>query len=295
MSCYRLVLAEKANFPIVMMCRLLGISRAAFYAWIDRPVSARAVRAQALGERVVALHDASDGTYGSPRVLSDLRAEGVVVSAKTVAKIMQDRAIRGCAPRQWRTTTVPEPDLANIPTDRVQRQFDQGRLDAVWVGDITYIRTWTGWLYLATVIDAHSRRVIGWALAEHMRASLVTDALTMAVVQRGHPVAGVIFHTDRGSQYTSGALRALAGKYGVLLSVGRTGVCWDNAMAESFFATLKNELIYRRPWPTPAKAREATIAWIEGRYNRRRRHSALGMKTPLEFENTARHTAAQAA
>ena len=277
------------------MCRLLGISRAAFYAWIDRPASARAIRAQALGERIVALHRASDGTYGSPRVLSDLRAEGVVVSAKTVAKVMQDRAIRGCAPRRWRTTTVPEPDPANIPTDRVQRQFDRGRLDAVWVGDITYIRTWTGWLYLATVIDAHSRRVIGWALAEHMRASLVTDALTMAVVQRGHPVAGVIFHADRGTQYTSGALRAVAGRHAVLLSVGRTGVCWNNSMAESMYATLKIELIYRRPWPTPAKAREATIAWIEGRYNRRRRHSALGMRTPLEFENTARHTAAQAA
>ena len=295
MSCYRLVLAEKANFPIVMMCRLLGISRAAYYAWIDRPTSARALRAQALGERVVALHTASDGVYGSPRVLSDLRAEGVVVSAKTVAKAMHDRGIRGCAPRQWRTTTVPGPDPANIPADLVRREFDQGRLDAVWVGDITYIRTWSGWLYLATVIDAHSRRVIGWALAEHMRASLVTDALSMAVVQRGHPVAGVIFHSDRGSQYTSGALRALANRHGVLLSVGRTGVCWDNAMAESFFATLKNELIYRRPWPTPAKAREATIAWIEGRYNRRRRHSALGMQTPLEFETSARHTATQAA
>jgi transposase InsO family protein len=294
-SCYRLVLAEKANFPIVMMCRLLGISRAAYYAWIDRPASGRAIRAQALSERVVVLHTASEGTYGSPRVLSDLRAEGVVVSAKTVAKAMRASGIRGCAPRQWRTTTVPEPDPANIPADLVKRQFDQGRLDAVWVGDITYIRTWTGWLYLATVIDAHSRRVIGWALAEHMRASLVTEALNMAVVQRGHKVAGVIFHSDRGAQYTSGALRAMAGQHGVRLSVGRTGVCWDNAMAESFFATLKNELIYRRPWPTPAKAREAVIAWIEGRYNRRRRHSALGMQTPLECEENARHTAAQAA
>ena len=295
MSCYRLVLAEKAHFPIVMMCRLLGISRAAYYAWLDRPVSARALRAPVLGERVVVLHTASGGVYGSPRVLSDLRAEGIVVSAKTVAKSMRDRSIRGCAPRRWRTTTVPEPDPANIPADLVKREFDRGRLDEVWVGDITYIRTWSGWLYLATVIDAHSRRVIGWALAEHMRASLVTDALTMAVVQRGHRVAGVIFHSDRGAQYTSGALRALAGRHGVLLSVGRTGVCWDNAMAESFFATLKNELIYRQPWPTPAKAREATIAWIEGRYNRRRRHSALGMRTPLEFEISARHTAAQAA
>ncbi len=295
MSKYRLVQAEKANFPINMMCRLLKISRAAYYAWVDRPASARAIRVQALGERIVALHTDSDGTYGAPRLLIDLRAEGVVVSGKTVAKVMRHKGIRGSAPRPWRVTTVPEPDPSNVPTDRVKRQFDQGRLDAVWVGDITYIRTWAGWLYLATVIDGHSRRVIGWALAEHMRASLVTDALSMAVVQRGYPVAGVIFHSDRGVQYTSGALKALAGHHGVLLSVGRTGVCWDNAMAESFFATLKNELIYRHPWPTQARARAAVISWIEGRYNRRRRHSALGMKTPVEFEHTARHTAAQAA
>ena len=145
------------------------------------------------------------------------------------------------------------------------------------------------------MIDAHSRRVIGWALAEHMRASLVTDALSMAVVQRRYPIAGVVFHSDRGVQYTSSEFKALADRHRVLLSVGRTGVCWDNAMAESFFATLKNELIYRHPWPTQARARAAVITWIEGRYNGRRRHSALGMQTPLEFENTARHTAAQAA
>ena len=148
---------------------------------------------------------------------------------------------------------------------------------------------------MATVIDAHSRRVIGWALAEHMRASLVSDALTRAVVQRGYPVAGVIFHSDRGVQYTSTEFKALAARHGVLLSVGRTGVCWDNAMAESFFATLKNELIHRHPWPTQARARAAVITWIEGRYNRRRRHSALGMNSPIDFENAARHTAAQAA
>ena len=179
--------------------------------------------------------------------------------------------------------------------DLVRREFDQGRLDAVWVGDITYIRTWTGWLYLATVIDAHSRKVIGWALAEHLRATLVLDALTMAVVQRGHPVRGVVFHADRGVQYTSTALRHLAVEHGVLLSVGRTGVCWDNALAESFFATLKNELIYRHPWPSQARARAAVITWIEGRYNRRRRHSALGMISPVQFEQSARQAAAQAA
>ena len=150
-------------------------------------------------------------------------------------------------------------------------------------------------MYLATVIDAHSRRVIGWAVTDHLRSTLVTDALTMAIVQRGHSVAGVIFHTDRGVQYTSGAMRQLAIAHGVLLSVGRTGVCWDNAMAESFFATFKNELIYRHPWPTRARTKTTVITWIEGRYNRRRRHSAIGMLTPVQFETAARHTAAQAA
>lgn len=295
MSKYRLILAEKANFEVTMMCRLLEVARSAYYAWVGRPASARAGRAAALAVRISSLHEDSDGTYGAPRILADLRAEGEVVSIKTVAKSMRVNGLRGCAPRPWRTTTQPEPDPNNIPLDRVSRWFDQGRLDAVWVGDVTYIRTWEGWLYLATVIDAHSRRVIGWAVTEHMRASLVTDALSMAIVQRGHRVDGVIFHSDRGRQYTSAALRELAAGHGVLLSVGRTGVCWDNAMAESFFATFKNELIHRRPWPTRAGTKTAIITWLEGRYNRRRRHSAIGMLTPVQFETAARHTAALAA
>ena len=295
MSKYRLILAEKANFEVTMMCRLLEVARSAYYAWVARPPSARACRAAALAARIATLHEDSDGTYGAPRILADLRAEGEVVSSKTVAKSMRANGLRGCSPPRWRTTTEPETDPANIPADRVARRFDRGRLDAVWVGDVTYLRTWEGWLYLATVIDAHSRRVIGWAVTDHMRASLVTDALTMAIVHRGHPVTGVIFHSDRGVQYTSAAMRRLATAHGVLLSVGRTGVCWDNAMAESFFATVKNELIYRHPWPTRARTKTAVITWIEGRYNRRRRHSAIGMLTPVQFETAARHTAALAA
>jgi putative transposase len=294
-SKYRLIFAEKANFEVTMMCRLLEVARSAYYAWVGRPACARAVRAAALAVRINSLHEDSDGTYGAPRILADLRAEGEVVSVKTVAKSMRANGLRGCTPHRWRTTTEPEPDPANIPLDRVARRFDQGRLDAVWVGDVTYIRTWEGWVYLATVIDAHSRRVIGWAVTDHMRASLVTAALSMAIVQRGQRVDGVIFHSDRGRQYTSAALRELAAAHGVLLSVGRTGVCWDNAMAESFFATFKNELIHRRPWPTRAGTKTAVITWLEGRYNRRRRHSAIGMLTPVQFETAARHTAALAA
>ena len=211
MSKYRLILAEKANFEVTMMCRLLEVARSAYYAWVGRPASARAVRATALAARIVALHEDSDGAYGAPRILADLRAEGEVVSVKTVAKSMRANGVRGCAPPQWRTTTVPEADPDNIPADLVARHFDQGRLDAVWVGDVTYIRTWQGWLYLATVIDAHSRRVIGWAVTEHMRASLVTDALAMAIVHRGHPTAGVIFHSDRGHLHQLGVQPPTAG------------------------------------------------------------------------------------
>jgi hypothetical protein len=210
-SKYRLIVAEKAHFEVtMMMCRLLEVGRTADYAWVGRPASARAVRAAALAARIAVLHEDSGGAYGAPRILADLRTEGEVVSVKPVAKSMRVNGLRGCAPAQWRTTTIPEPDPANIATGRVERNFDQGRLDAVWVGDVTYIRTWEGWLYLATVIDAHSRRVIGWAVTDHMRASLVTDALTMAIVQRGHPVAGVIFHSDCGVQ---GGLRGSAQQF----------------------------------------------------------------------------------
>jgi len=195
--------------------------------------------------------------------------------------------IVGTVPKRWRTTTIPDPH-AGARADLIGRAFgpDPAAADTRWCGDITYIRTWQGWAYLATVIDIATRRVVGWALADHLRTDLVADALRQAVAAR-RPPAGVIFHADRGCQYTSAQFASLAQELGVRLSVGRTGQCWDNALAESFFATIKGELIHRRPWPTRAVLRARIFDYIEGWYNTRRRHSALGYLSPAVYENTA--------
>ena len=197
---------------------------------------------------------------------------------------MKAAGLRGRRPPRWVRTTTPEPTPPAIP-DRVHGKFMAPAPEVLWVGDITYIRTWEGWLYLATVLDVFSRRVIGFALADHMRASLVCEALDLAVATRGGKVAGVIFHSDRGSQYTSAEFRALCDAHGVKQSMGKTGVCWDNALAESFFATYKLELIELRSWVKRSHARTATVHWIEAVYNRQRRHSAIDMLSPVDYED----------
>lgn len=277
------MLAEKNNFTIVRMARLLAVSRSGFYAWCGRAPSARAVRREVIEAKITWFHGASDEVYGSPRILADLRADGEVISRKTVAGGMNRLGLVGISPKKWRTTTLRDPADA-YPSDAVQRGWDVGALNQVWVGDITYLRTWEGWVYLATVIDAHSRRVIGWAIADHMRTDLIQDALQMAIVLRGDRPANVIFHSDRGSVYASAQIAAFAAAHGITRSMGSTGICWDNAMAESFFATLKTEFYTRRVWPTKAKATREVGAWIEDRYNRRRRHSSIGQVSPVEFE-----------
>ena len=196
---------------------------------------------------------------------------------------MAAAGLRGRRPPRWVRTTTPEPTPPAIP-DRVHGEFTAPAPDVLWVGDITYVRTWEGWLYLATVLDVFSRRVIGWALATHLRAELVCDALRMAVATRSGNVAGVIFHSDRGCQYTSAEFRALCDAHGAQQSMGKTGVCWDNALAESFFATYKLELIEPESWPTRARARTATVHWLEAVYNRQRRHSAIDMLSPVDYE-----------
>jgi transposase InsO family protein len=283
MSRYRFVEAESGRYPVAQVCRIVKVSRAAYYDWKDRPVSARAQADAALTARIRAIHTASDGQYGVPRVLADLRAHGEDVGKKRVARLMKAAGLRGRRPPRWVRTTTPEPTPPAIP-DLVHGEFTAPAPDVLWVGDITYIRTWEGWLYLATVIDVFSRRVIGFALAEHMQASLVCEALIMAVATRGGTVAGVIFHSDRGSQYTSAEFRALCDAHAVKQSMGKTGVCWDNALAESFFATYKLELIEPRSWPTRARTRTATVHWIEAVYNRQRRHSAIDMLSPVDYE-----------
>jgi len=274
---------EKSNFTVTRMARLLEVSRSGFYAWLVRKPSNRAIRTERIEQKVAWFHGDSDEVSGSPKILADLREDGEVISRKTVAKVMRQLGLRGICPKRWRTTTVLD-GADTYPVDAVKREWDTGALNQVWVGDITYLRTWEGWLYLATVIDAHSRRVIGWAIDEHMRADLVEDALAMAITLRDGLPNQVVFHTDKGTQYASTQIAAFATANGITRSMGRTGVCWDNAMAESFFATLKTEFYYRRVWPTRKRAKLEVGAWIEGRYNRRRRHASLGQISPVSFE-----------
>lgn len=275
--------AEKSNHTVSRMARLLEVSRSGFYAWSKRLPSTRAVRAERIEAKIAWFHGDSGEVSGAPRILADLREDGEVISRKTVAKTMRRLGLRGICPKRWKTTTVVDSG-DTYPPDAAKRVWDTGVLNAVWVGDITYLRTWEGCLYLATVIDAHSRRVIGWAIADHMRTDLVEDALKMAITLRGELPAQVVFHTDRGTQYASEQIGTFATENNITRSMGYTGICWDNALAESFFATLKTEFYYRRVWPTRAGAQQAVGAWIEDRYNRRRRHSSIGQISPVAFE-----------
>ena len=275
-------------------CRLLEVSRSAFYARRNSAPSPRAASDATVTGEIRQIHAMSGGTYGSPRVHSALRDNGREIGRRRVTRLMRQAGIEGRHKRRWRTTTVVDP-AAERARDLIQRDFSTGTVtDRRYVGDITYIATWEGFAYLATVIDLASRRVVGWAIANHMRTSLVEDALRMAFVQR-RPLRGLIFHTDRGSQYTSGDFARLARDNGVQLSVGRTGVCWDNAVAESFFATIKRELIETRPWPTRAGLERAVFDYIEGWYNTRRKHSSLGYKSPAAYEAINRNADRQAA
>jgi putative transposase len=286
--------AEKACFEITRMVRLLGVSSSGYYDWAARQAagpSRAQQRSTALTGKIVAAHAASDRVYGSPRILADLREAGEVVSGKTVAKLMRRAGIAGISPRRWTpTTTVAGPDPTGTP-DLVRRSFDRGRLNAVWISDITYLDTDEGWLYLCAVRDGHSRRVLGWAVADHMRTDLVETALRRAVTLRGALPGNVVFHADRGTQFTSAQIAEAAADLGVLRSMGRTGVCWDNAAAETFWSTLKTEFYNRHRWHTKAEARLAVGAWIEDRYNRRRRHSSIGMLSPVRYEQSLTQTA----
>jgi transposase InsO family protein len=275
---------EVAGRSVKHCCDMFEVSRAAYYQRKKQVPSPRAVSDGELMEKIREVHDESDGTYGSPRVHKELLARGVVCGRRRVRRLMVAEGLEGRCKKRWRKTTIQDPAAEAEALDLIQRHFGPCEiLDARYVGDITYIATWEGWAYLATVIDLASRRVVGWALADHMRTELISDALLMAFDQR-RPPAGVIFHSDRGCQYTSRDFRQLAVDHGVALSLGRKGTCWDNAVAESFFASIKRELIDRRPWPTIAGLRRAVFDWIEGWYNTRRLHSSLGYLSPAQYE-----------
>src|SRR5262245_61918510 len=289
---YPFIEAEKAGRRnVARACALLKVSRAAFYARLVGPSQRERADAE-LTQQIKAVHDASKGRYGAPRIHAELRRCGRRHGRKRVARLMRSAGIRGRAPRRWRKTTIADPAAA-ASADRIRRDFtaDASKVNARWCGDVTYIGTWEGWLYLATVIDIASRRVVGYAIADHLRTELVSAALANAVAARD-PAPGVIFHADRGCQYTSAEFAGLARDCAVTLSHGRTGQCWDNALAESFFAALKGELIDTRPWPTRAAASRAIVEYI-GWYNGTRLHSTLGYRSPAEFEedNTIRKVA----
>jgi putative transposase len=281
---------EVAGHSVKRCCDLFEVSRAAYYERRRGVPSARAVTDVTLTETITAIHTESKGTYGSPRVHHELVHRGISCGRRRVRRLMRQARLEGRCKKRWRTTTVPDP-AAEAARDLIGRHFEpDDQLDRRYVGDITYVMTWEGWAYLATVIDLASRRVVGWALADHMRTELVTDALEMAFTQR-RPPQGVTFHSDRGCQYTSHDYGRLATDHGVVLSVGRKGECWDNAVAESFFATIKRELIDTRAWPTREGLRAAVFDYIEGWYNTRRLHSSLGYMSPAIYEALIHHSA----
>lgn len=290
---YSFIAEEQANddceWSVTEMCSTLEVSRSGFYDWQNRPICERDATDAQLAVEIELIWECSDRTYGAPRVHRWLRRQGFRVGRKRVARIMRGNGWEGESGRRRVRTTIVDPG-ATAAEDLVGRDFNPAEPDRTWVGDITYLRTGEGWLYLATVIDLFSRRVIGWSVAAHMRTELVADALTMAVATRGgQPMDRVVFHSDRGSQYTSAAYGQLCDELGVVQSMGATGVCWDNAAAESFFGTLKRELAGRRRWATRADARRDLIRWIEGWFNTRRLHSSLDYHSPIEHENNYHH------
>ena len=286
MSRFRLIRVEKVCYPITVLCRVLRVSRAGYYAWAWRGPSARIQEDAALMEQIREVHTRSRRTYGAPRTQATLVAGGQKVGRKRVARLMREAGLRGRTRRRVRPrTTVVDP--AGTPAaNQVRRQFARSVTNRLWVGDITYIRTGEGWLYLATLLDACSRRIVGWAMADHLRTELALEALRMAVGQRRPRGGELVHHTDRGCQYTAHAYQAELAAFGISCSMSRPGNCYDNAVAESFFATLKNELVERHAWATRQEARQAVFEWIAVFYNRQRRHSALGYRSPVEFEET---------
>jgi putative transposase len=289
------VVAELAadRIPIAVGCRVLGVSTSGFYDWRDRPASARSVADAALGTTIRQIHQMSRGTYGAPRVHAELRlAAGVRCGRKRVERLMRANGLQGVYRRRGRGCTRRDP-AATPSADRVNRRFVADRPDALWVTDVTQHRTDEGWLYCTVVLDVFARRVVGWSIADHLRTELVVDALDMARWRR-KPVAGqTVVHSDHGAQYTSWAFGHRLRTAGLLGSMGSIGDCYDNSMVESFFGTMQRELLDRRHWTSRQQLANAIFEWIEAWYNPRRRHSALGNLSPIDYEQ--QHTPAAAA
>jgi putative transposase len=290
---HRFICAERANHSVADLCRMLGVSRAGFYAARGRLPSPRALEDARITEAIREIHADSRDTYGAPRVQAMLARRGVHVGRKRVARLMAAEGLSGLVKRKRGRTTLRVPGVATAP-DLVRREWNPSEPNRLWVADITYCRTWEGWLYLAAVLDCHSRRCIGWSLRKDLRAELVTEAIEIAVARR-RPGERLIHHSDRGSQYVSLAFGERCKEAGIDLSMTQGGSPLDNAVAESFFATLKRELVDRYSWPTREDLRVAVFEWIEVFYNRQRIHTSLNYASPEEFENLSLNQLGKAA
>ena len=279
---FRLIGAEKAQHPVSLLCSVLGVSRSGFHAWLRRHPSKRWVSDVRLAELIHEIHRDSKASYGSPRIHAELRARGVRVGRKRVERLMRRHGLSGLVKRGKGKTTVRVPGV-KVANDLVRRDFRPASPNRLWVADLTEVSTWEGKLYLAVVLDCFSRRVVGWAMRDNMRAELVVEALEMAVLRR-KPAPGLVHHSDQGSQYVSLVLGQRCRRAGIEMSMGAKGSALDNAACESFFGSLKKELLRRRSWPTRREAQSAIFGWIEGWYNPRRLHSTLGYLSPNNYE-----------
>src|SRR5690242_18607100 len=283
---FRLIEDYRAVWPVRIMCDALSVSPSGFYAWRSRPESPRNIANRALLVDIRRVHAQHRERYGAPRIHAELRAEGHAISRKRVARIMRQHGIQARAPRRYRVCTTDSKHPLPVAENLLDQNFDADRPDQVWLADITYIPTGEGWLYLAVILDLFTRKVVGWAMRDHMRAELTIAALTMAI-QRRRPGAGLIHHSDRGSQYAAGDYRDILQAVAIVQSMSRKGNCWDNAPMESFFGTLKTELVHHGEYPNRDAARRDLFAYVEGYYNRQRRHSAIGYITPEQAEAKA--------
>jgi putative transposase len=283
---------EKALYPVTTLCKVLAVSESGYHAWRMRPPSKRTIENGRITAHIKASFKKSRETYGSPRLTDELRDNDVKVGRHRVARLMREAGIRAKKPPRWKKTTNSSHDLPRAP-NLVERKWDgiATEPNKLWVSDLTYIWTWQGWVYLVVFLDVFSRKVVGWKVDETMEAHIVTDALKMAMTRRA-PMPGIILHSDQGSQYASNLYRTLIEQNDFLRSMSRKGDCWDNAIAESFFATIKGDLLDRRSWATRAQVEAAIGEWIEVFYNGERRHSALGNVSPINYERLTHGTQA---
>jgi putative transposase len=289
-SVFRFIAAQKADHSVKTLCLLLGVSRSGFHAWQRRSPSARDLADGELGARIREIHAESRGTYGARRIHAALRHRGVRVGRKRVERLMRRERLSGLVPKRYRRTTIRVPGV-RVADDLVERDFRPSAPNRLWCADIKYVRTWQGWLYLAAVMDCYSRRIVGWSMRSDLEAELVVDALEMATARR-RPQAGLVHHSDQGSQYVSLRFGERCREIGIHRSMGSTGDCFDNAVAESFFATLEKDLLRRTSFPTRQEARSAVFDYIETFYNPIRLHSTLGYLSPAEYEKMKKQEAA---